>query len=186
MTVRKGECDDWLIELVADPNVSEACFYNFKGFELVSHFNLRWPLRRKRQSLSAVEVTTLSAGQSCHSSKGSGHRHRDQPGFCSSLHAGPLVGRAPTRLRRADPRRPRLCRRRLWDPHGCLCRNGFSPAAIRRLLSAASMGLRCLSVRVSDRTVRHLISTGYPSLESSKVKAAVAIALEAWIGDNFT
>ena len=28
------------------------------------------------------------------------------------------------------------------------------------------MGLRCLTVRVSDRTVRHLISTGYLSLES--------------------
>jgi hypothetical protein len=30
------------------------------------------------------------------------------------------------------------------------------------------------TVRVSDRTVRHLISTGYLSLESSKVAAAVA------------
>jgi len=46
--------------------------------------------------------------------------------------------------------------------------------------------LRCLTVRVSDRTVRHLISTGYLSLERSDAAAAVAIALEAWIADNFT
>jgi hypothetical protein len=43
------------------------------------------------------------------------------------------------------------------------------------------MGLRCLTVRVSDRTVRHLISTGYLALESSEAAATVAIALEAWI-----
>jgi hypothetical protein len=36
-------------------------------------------------------------------------------------------------------------------------------------------------VRVNGRTVRHLISTGYLSLESSGVTPAVAIALEAWI-----
>jgi hypothetical protein len=48
------------------------------------------------------------------------------------------------------------------------------------------MGLRCLTVRVSDRTVRHLISAGYLSLESSYAAAAVAIALEAWIADNLT
>ena len=41
MIVRKDECDDWLIELVADPNVSDAWFDNFGGFELVSYFNLR-------------------------------------------------------------------------------------------------------------------------------------------------
>jgi len=46
------------------------------------------------------------------------------------------------------------------------------------------MGLRCLTVRVGDRTVRHLISTGYLSLERSETAAAVAIALEAWIYDN--
>jgi hypothetical protein len=46
------------------------------------------------------------------------------------------------------------------------------------------MGLRCLTVRVSDRTVRHLISIGYLSLESRETAAAVAIALEAWIYDN--
>jgi hypothetical protein len=48
------------------------------------------------------------------------------------------------------------------------------------------MGLGCLTVRVSDRTVRHLISTGYLSLESREDSAAVAIALEAWIYDNVT
>jgi hypothetical protein len=50
----------------------------------------------------------------------------------------------------------------------------------------ARMGLRCLTVRVSDRIVRHLISTGYLSLESREAAAAVAIALEAWIYDNVT
>jgi len=48
------------------------------------------------------------------------------------------------------------------------------------------MGLRCLTVRVSDRQVRRLISNGYLSLESSEAAAAVAIALEAWIYDNIT
>jgi hypothetical protein len=37
-----------------------------------------------------------------------------------------------------------------------------------------------------DRTVRHLISTGYLSLESSEAAAYVAFALEAWISDNVT
>ena len=46
------------------------------------------------------------------------------------------------------------------------------------------MGLRCLTVRVSDREVRHLISTGYLSLEGRETAATVAIALEAWIYDN--
>ena len=46
------------------------------------------------------------------------------------------------------------------------------------------MGLRCLTIWVSDREVRRLISTGYLSLESSEAAAAVAIALEAWIADN--
>ena len=50
----------------------------------------------------------------------------------------------------------------------------------------ARMGLRCLTVRVGDRTVRHLISTGYLSLERREEAAAVAIALEAWIYDNVT
>jgi hypothetical protein len=48
----------------------------------------------------------------------------------------------------------------------------------------ARMGLRCLTVRVSDRIVRHLISTGYLSLESREAAAAVACALEARICDN--
>ena len=45
------------------------------------------------------------------------------------------------------------------------------------------MGLRCLTVRVSDRTVRHLIRTGYLSLESSGATPAVAIGSTAsgWI-----
>jgi hypothetical protein len=41
-------------------------------------------------------------------------------------------------------------------------------------------------VRVNGRTVRHLISSGYLSLESGGVTPAVAIALEAWIYDNLT
>jgi hypothetical protein len=36
------------------------------------------------------------------------------------------------------------------------------------------MGLRCLAVRVNNRTVRHLISTGYLSLESIEATPAVA------------
>jgi hypothetical protein len=48
------------------------------------------------------------------------------------------------------------------------------------------MWLRCSTVRVSDRTVRHLISTGYLSLESRDVAASVAIALEAWISGSVT
>ena len=54
----------------------------------------------------------------------------------------------------------------------------FKSAAAQRLQAhraRARMGLRCLSVRVSDRTVRHLISTGYLSLESRGAAAAVAI-----------
>ena len=43
-----------------------------------------------------------------------------------------------------------------------------------------------LTVRVSDREVRSLISNGYLSLERSEAAAAVAIALEAWIADNVT
>ena len=62
----------------------------------------------------------------------------------------------------------------------------FKAAAAKRVQAhraRASMGLRCLRVRVSDREVRHLISDGYLSLERSEA-AAVAIALEAWIYDN--
>jgi hypothetical protein len=38
------------------------------------------------------------------------------------------------------------------------------------------MGLRCLTVRVSDRELRHLISTGCLSLERSEEAPAVALA----------
>ena len=64
------------------------------------------------------------------------------------------------------------------------------PANVTRYKSAAAkrvqahrwrkrLGLRCL-------TVRHLITTGYLSLESRDVAASVAIALEAWISDSVT
>jgi hypothetical protein len=64
----------------------------------------------------------------------------------------------------------------------------FKAAAAKRLQAhraRARMGLRCLTVRVSDDQVRRLISTGYLALES-QTAAAVAIALEAWIYDNIT
>ena len=63
----------------------------------------------------------------------------------------------------------------------------FKAAAAKRVQAhraRARMGLRCLTVRVSDRIVRHLISTGYLSLKSREEAAAVACALEAWIYDN--
>jgi hypothetical protein len=71
------------------------------------------------------------------------------------------------------------------------------PASVTRFRAAAAkrlqahrrrkrMGLRCPTVRVSDREVRHLISTGYLSLERSEAAAYVAFALEAWIRDNLT
>ena len=56
----------------------------------------------------------------------------------------------------------------------------FRSAAAKRAQAhrpRARMGLRCLSVRVSDRQVRHLINSGYLSLESRETAAAVAIAL---------
>jgi hypothetical protein len=65
----------------------------------------------------------------------------------------------------------------------------FKAAAAKRVQAhraRARIGLRCLTVRVSDRIVRHLITTGYLSLESRDVPASVAIALEAWIYDNVT
>jgi len=65
----------------------------------------------------------------------------------------------------------------------------FRSAAAKRVQAHRArtrMGLRCLSVRVSDRQVRRLISGGCLALESSEVTAAVAIALEAWIADNLT
>ena len=63
----------------------------------------------------------------------------------------------------------------------------FKAAAAKRLQAhrwRRRMGLRCLTVRVNDRVVRHLISTGYLSLESSGSAAYVGCALEAWIYDN--
>ena len=65
----------------------------------------------------------------------------------------------------------------------------FKAAAAKRVQAhraRARMGLRCLTVRVSDSDVRRLISNGYLSLERRDVAAAVAIALEAWIADNLT
>ncbi len=64
----------------------------------------------------------------------------------------------------------------------------FRSAAAKRVQAhrwRARLGLRCLTVRVNDRIVRHLISTGYLSLESRESAPMVAIALEAWIYDNF-
>ena len=63
----------------------------------------------------------------------------------------------------------------------------FKAAAAKRVQAhrwRRRLGLRCLTVRVSDRTVRHLISTGYLSLESKETATYIALALEAWIYDN--
>ena len=60
----------------------------------------------------------------------------------------------------------------------------FKAAAAKRVQAhrwRRRLGLRCLTVRVSYRTARHLISTGYLSLESSGTAASITIALEAWI-----
>ena len=65
----------------------------------------------------------------------------------------------------------------------------IKPTAAKRVQAhrwRRRLGLRCLTVRVNDRVVRHLITTGYLSLESRDVAASVAIALEAWIYDNVT
>jgi hypothetical protein len=65
----------------------------------------------------------------------------------------------------------------------------IKPTAAKRVQAhrwRRRLGLRCLTVRVNDRVVRHLITTGYLSLESRDVAASVAIALEAWISDNTT
>jgi hypothetical protein len=72
------------------------------------------------------------------------------------------------------------------DPHDV---TRFKAAAAKRVQAhrwRRRMGLRCLTVRVSDRTVRHLISTGYLSLESSEAAAYIGFALEAWISDMVT
>jgi hypothetical protein len=63
----------------------------------------------------------------------------------------------------------------------------FKAAAAKRVQAhrwRKRLGFRWLTVRLSDREVRHLISTGYLSLKSSEKAASIAIALEAWIYDN--
>ena len=59
----------------------------------------------------------------------------------------------------------------------------FKSAAAKRVQAhraRARMGLRCLTVRVSDREVRHLISTGYlsfhPGLQVHPVRAHVHVS----------
>jgi hypothetical protein len=55
----------------------------------------------------------------------------------------------------------------------------FKAAAVKRVQAhrwRRRMGLRCLTVRVSDRELRHLISTGCLSLERSEDAPAVALA----------
>jgi hypothetical protein len=70
------------------------------------------------------------------------------------------------------------------DPANVTRRKSAAAKRVQAHRARARLGFRCLTVQVSDREVRHLISTGYLSLESREVKAAVAIALEAWIYDN--
>ena len=70
------------------------------------------------------------------------------------------------------------------DPPNVTRRKSAAAKRVQAHRARAQLGFRCLTVRVSDRTVRHLISTGYLSLESSGATPAVAIALEAWIYDN--
>jgi len=56
----------------------------------------------------------------------------------------------------------------------------FRSAAAKRVQAhraRARMGLRCLKVRVSGREVRHLISTGYLSLETGEVIGGREISL---------
>ena len=65
----------------------------------------------------------------------------------------------------------------------------FRSAAAKRVQAhraRARLGVRCLTVRVSDSDVRRLISTGYLSLERCEVTAAIAIALEVGFADNLT
>jgi hypothetical protein len=63
----------------------------------------------------------------------------------------------------------------------------FRSAAAKRLQAhrrRKRIGLRCLTVQVNKNLVRHLIGTGYLTLESSESAAYVASALEAWIYYN--
>jgi hypothetical protein len=77
-------------------------------------------------------------------------------------------GNAPTKITRAlgnhtSTAMPRLPRDDLFNaPPPDVTR--FKAAAAKRVQAhraRARMGLRCLTVRINDRTVRHLISTGY-------------------------
>jgi hypothetical protein len=70
------------------------------------------------------------------------------------------------------------------DPANVTRRKSAAAKRVQAHRARARLGFRCLTVRVSDREVRHLISTGYLSMESSGETPAVAIALEAWIYDN--
>ena len=70
------------------------------------------------------------------------------------------------------------------DPPNVTRRKSAAAKRVQTHRARARLGFRCLTVRVSDREVRHLIRTGYISLEGSKEAAAVAIGLEAWIYDN--
>jgi hypothetical protein len=58
------------------------------------------------------------------------------------------------------------------------------PSASKRTARGPEWGCVCLTVRVSDRIVRHLISTGHLSPESRESALYVTSALEAWIYDN--
>ena len=77
----------------------------------------------------------------------------------------------------SNDRRQRVANRR--PPEECVSRRRL-PSGCRRTARGPN-GLRCLTVRVSDRLVHHLISTGYLSMESSELAAYVAFALEACI-----
>jgi hypothetical protein len=70
------------------------------------------------------------------------------------------------------------------DPPNVTRRKSAAAKRIQAHRARARLGFRCLTVRISDREVRHLISTGYLCLESSQSAPMVAIALEAWIYDN--
>jgi hypothetical protein len=65
-----------------------------------------------------------------------------------------------------------------------VCRNHPFQNVVQAHRWRKRLGLRCLTVRVNDRVVRHLIGTGYFSLESKEDTTAIAINLEAWIYDN--
>jgi hypothetical protein len=91
-----------------------------------------------------------------------------------------------SRLQTRDPQRPTATRCLNLGPPDV---TRIKPTAANRVQAhrwRRRLGLRCLTVRLNDRIVRHLISTGYLSLESRDVAASVAFALEAWISDSVT